>query len=339
MNRRCAVAALAAAPLFALRPAIGRAAERIPRVGLMLNTIAVADLGNPDKAGPAPRIIEEGLRARGWTPGRNIELAWKSVEGRFERWPEVVDQFIRMPVDVLVVFSDNAALAAMQRTKTLPIVMMTTGVAMRDGIVASLNRPGRNVTGISFEQPPELNGKRLALLKQAAPRVTRLAFLFDQPPERVGLPTIGPITQATAHQLGMSLLGVGFKSLEEVQPAFDEALRQGANAAAVPYGIRIYMAEFQERMHELAIRHRIPLMHFVPRYVESGGLMGYGFDDLESYRRVPYYVDRILRGAAPSDLPIEQPTKFELAINLKTARAIGLTLPRSLVAQADRVID
>ena len=334
-RRRFLAAVLAAT----WRPGFAQGTRTVPRVGLMLNTIAVADLGNPDKAGPAPKIIEDGLRALGWIPGRNIELVWKSVDGRFERWPQVVDEFVRLPVDVLVVFSDNAALVALQRTQSIPIVMLTVGAAVRDGVVRSLGRPGTNLTGFSFEQPPQLNGKRLALLKQAAPSISSVAFLAELPDEMKAHPGFSAETQAAARALGVALIGVGFKSEDQIEPAFADAVGKGANAVVVPYGIRLYKVDVQQRIHALAIRHRMPVMHYVPRNADSGGLMAYGFDDLDIYRRLPYFIDRILRGAKPSDLPIEQPTRFVLVINQRAAKAIGLAIPRSLLAQADRVIE
>ncbi len=279
---------------------------------------------------PAPRIIEESLRDLGWVEGKNVQLLWKSAEGRPERRPGIIDEFVRMPVDVLVVFNNESSRIALQRTRTIPIVA-TGGFLVEQGLVASLARPGGNLTGLSWEFRGS-QGKLLQLLKSAAPRTTRVAFIA-----RVGHGDFHPETLKAATDLGLSIFNVRFEGVE-FERAVEEAVRQGANGLVFRGTPQMQYREVQRKVHEVCFRHRLPAMHEHLPAVESGGLMGYSVDDELPYRRIPYFIDRILKGAKPAELPIEQVDKLELRLNLGTAKELGLTFPASLITQADRVV-
>ena len=305
---------------------------RLFRVALLANTIPTADLVNRVPSHPAPKIIEDGLRELGWIDGKNIQFVWRSAETRYERHPALVDELVRMKVDVIIAFGIGAHTAA-QRTKTVPIVMGTSG-AVEDGIAESLSRPGGNVTGMTLFVGDALDGKKLALLKEAAPRTTRVAFLDHAPSA-----PFSKTTRAAADALGISIFSIGAESPDKLESAFDEAIRSGADGILIEDSPIFHLRPHQQTIHRLAIRHRVPVMHSVLSATGTGGLMAYGSDILENYRRVPYYVDKILRGAKPGELPIMQPTKFELVINRKAANSIGLELPASLLAAADRIVE
>ena len=322
---------LCAAAVVATGVAHAQPGDRLPVVGI------VADF-------PQVAVIRDGLRKRGWVDGNTVRILWKEPKGQLDLAQGIIEEFVRVPVSVMVVFTDAAALVAVRITKVIPMVMLTTGAVVEDGLVASLGRPDRNLTGLSFEAPREITGKGLALLKAMAPRVRRVGYLIE---------TIGPRgaseheTRATAREtreaavsLDMQLHPLFFgSSAPELDRALKEALDLGVDGLLVSEGVLITQAEHQKRIHEVAHRHRLAVLHSVLTGVDTGGLMGYGLNFEAFIRRVPYFVDRILRGARPADLPIEQPSTLELVVNRSAARAIGLTLPQSLLVQATRVIE
>lgn len=288
------------------------------------------------------RQIDAGLRELGWIDGANVRILWKTPEGRLDRAQAIIEEFVRTPVDVLVVFTDAAGSVAVRATRTIPIVMLTTGSVVEDGLIASLARPDRNLTGLSFDAPRELTGKRLGFLKAMAPRTTRVAFLIETigtRGEHEARATI-PETRAAAHALGISVVPVVFESsISALDKALAQALELGADGLLVSEGVMLAVPEHQGRIHAFAARHRLPALHSIVRAADSGGLMAYGLDFPAFIARLPFFIDRILRGTKPSDLPVEQPMRFRLVINRQAARAIDLAVPQSLLVQADRAID
>jgi putative ABC transport system substrate-binding protein len=277
----------------------------------------------------------EGMRVLGYVEGQNLVLEYRGVEGQYERFPDLVAELVRLKVDVLMVPSTAAALAAKQVTSTIPIVMIGMGDPVGSGLVASLARPGGNITGLSI-MAPGLIGKQLEFLKEVLPTVSRVAVLWNPA-------SPGHALAVREAEVAAQAVGVQLQLLEARGPdAFDSAFAAMTSAhagALLVLGDRIF---YQHRrwLAELAATSRLPTMHSTQcrAFVEAGGLLCYGTSLQDSWRRAAYYVDRILKGAKPADLPVEQPTKFELVINLKTANELGLTIPPSLLFQADEVI-
>jgi putative ABC transport system substrate-binding protein len=302
-------------------------------VGYLANTVPVKDLIERIPSHPAAKLFEDGMRGLGWVDGRNVEIVWRSAEGQYERHAALVDELLAMNVDVIVAFGPGVVAAA-RKTRTVPIVMGAIG-SVSETDVGSLSRPAGNITGITLEVGPTLDGKRLSLLKEVTPTTRRVAFLCQS--------VLGtPLTQETlaaARSLGISVLALEEPSADRMVEAFAEASRRGADGMLVTDWPSYHAPKVQVAMHELATRHRLPVIHSILSAADTGGLMSYGSDILDNYRRVPYFVDRILRGAKPADLPIEQPTQFRLIVNLRAARAIGLSLPVSFMAQADRIVE
>jgi putative ABC transport system substrate-binding protein len=281
----------------------------------------------------------QALRELGYVEGKNITFEIRSAEGRFERFPELAAELIRLKVDVLVATSTPEAVAFKNATKTIPIAFYTGSDPIEVGLVKSLARPGGNITGVTIISA-ELIGKRLELLTAAIPKLSRVAVLWNSPSLRPGgtskessqwNPSLEP-----ARQLGLELHSMEVRKPDEFNDAFKEAIRAGSTAVAVQLSPLI--AANQNRIVELTAKYRLPTIYPREDFVDSGGLMSYGADRKEPYKRLAVLVDRILRGAKPADLPVEQPTKFELVINLKTAKQIGLNVPPNVLARADRVI-
>lgn len=334
--RRRSVLAVVACLLVARVAASER--RRLPRVGIVANSVPLSQWTGAEPAsaeGPpnAAQAIRDGFKQRGWTDGKDIVLVWRSAEGRLEQLPAIFAELVRLPVDIVIAIGPGVA-EALKATETTPIVFLNSAGVAEAGLVRSLARPNRNVTGFSFEAPPALDGKRLQLLSQAAPRVRRVALLGEA--RRGG--TL-PATESAAATLGLDLFEAVFDSPEDIEPCLNSALRRGADGVLVRDGVWVYWVKHQRTINRFAVRHRLPLIHSVPAGAQEGGLLGYGVDTLAGYRRLPYFVDRILKGAKPSDLPIEQPSKPELVLNLRTAKEIGLSIPAALLLQADRVIE
>jgi putative ABC transport system substrate-binding protein len=302
--------------------------DKIARIGFLSLDLA----GNPR----GTDSFKQGLRELGYVEGRNIHIEFRTAERRFERFPTLVAELVALKVDVIVAPNVVAAQAAQQTTKTIPIVFAGVADPISDGLVASLARPGGNVTGLS-NLSPDLVGKRLQLLAQTVPGIRRVAFLWQPGSgmERTDQDTLKD-AQTAAQTLGVALAVVEARGPADLDGAFAAMTREGANALTV-LGTPMFFAE-RERLVALAIRHRLPGMFSTRQFVVAGGLMSYGasLDDL--LRRSATYVDKLLKGAKPAELPVEQPTKFELIVNLKTARTLGLTVSPSALALADEVI-
>lgn len=280
------------------------------------------------------QAFRQGLRDLGWVEGTNIRLEYRFADGREERLPGLVAEFISLRVDVIVVTVTTDAVPAAKATKTIPIVMASTGDPVGSGLVASLVRPGGNVTGLT-QIATDLAPKRLELLKEIAPGHSRLAVLWN-PQDPVSQSSWQEI-QLPARQLGMELDSLDVRSGDPLDVAFAHAINAKDNAVTV-----LPAADFvvqRERIAEFALANQLPSIFYLPEFVRSGGLMSYGPDRADLFRRAAIYVDKILKGAKPGDLPVEQPIKFDLAINLKTAKALGLAVPRDLLLGAAEVIE
>jgi len=274
----------------------------------------------------------QGLRELGWVEGRNVIIEYRWAEGRDERFAEIVSEFVRLKVDVIVT-SGGAVLAAMQATSTIPIIFATANDPVGSGFVASLARPGGNVTGLS-NQAPDLAGKRLEILREVVPNLRRLAIMGN-----IGNPSIaieiGEV-HATARSLGLDAATLEIRRTEDIAIAFD-TLKGRADAlylATDPFVIANRI-----RINTFALTARLPAIYPARDFVDVGGLVSYGSNIPNRFRRAAGYVDKILRGGKPGDMPVEQPTKFDLVINLTTAKALGLTIPPTLLARADEVIE
>ena len=290
-------------------------------------------LGTTQEQEPLLEAFLEAMRALGYVEGQNLVMEYRAAEGQYERLPDLAAELVRLKVDVLLAMNTPAALAAKHATTTIPIVMTGVAYPVGSGLVASLARPGGNITGLASLQH-ELIGKRLELLKAVLPTVSRVAVLWNpaNPAHAVAVREADVATQA----LGVQLHLVEARGPDAFDRAFAAMTRAHAGALLVLGDPLVF--EHRRRLVELAVRSRLPTMHNIRPYVEAGGLMAYGPRTTDLRRRAAVYVDKILKGAKPADLPVEQPTTFELIINLKTAEALGLTMPPTLLFQADEVI-
>jgi putative tryptophan/tyrosine transport system substrate-binding protein len=283
----------------------------------------------------APRIeaFRHGLRDLGYVEGRNIIIEYRFAEGQADRLPELVADLVRLQVDVMVIDGNLAIRAAQHATMTIPIVIAVSGDPVGEGFVASLAQPGGNITGLSLLQPA-VSGKRLELLQEAVPKLSHIAVLWNP---AVSSSTLAfKETQTAAHALGLQLQSLEVRRPDEFDQAFAAMTREHADALVV-ISNELFLGH-RRQLAELTVRHRLPAMFHLREYAEAGGLMAYGADAADMYRRAATYVDKILKGTTPADLPVEQPTKFTFVINLKTAKALGLTIPPTLLFQADEVI-
>jgi putative ABC transport system substrate-binding protein len=330
IDRRTFVGAVAGALLASPFTAEAQLAAKIARIGYL----------NVNAASANPRLFEafrQGLRDLGYVEGRNLLIEFRSAEGKSERLQVLAAELVTLRVDVFVTGGGTlAALAAQRATGSIPIVFNSVGDPVASGLVASLARPGANITGLSLLFP-ELVGKCLELLKQAVPGVGRVAVLF-QPgavPERSERDILKG-AEVAAQALGVRLQTVEARGPADLDRAFADMVRARADALTV-LSTPMFLSE-RRRLADLAAARRLPTVFSFREYVEAGGLMSYGPDVADMSRRSATYVDRILKGAKPGDLPVEQPTKFELVINLKAAKDLGLTIPQSVLARADEVI-
>src|SRR5262245_14619778 len=310
------------APTVAAQPL-----EKPHRVGVLWPSNASAN--------PMFDAFVHGLRDLGWVDGKNIMIELRSAEGRADRLPDLAADLVRLKVDVILTGSTPAALAAKKATGTIPIVMGTSGDPVRLGLVASLARPGGNVTGLAYDESLQSSIKMLELLKETIPNARRVAVLTN-PGNPAHVAATREVSGA-ARSRGIQLQFVEARDLRDFDTAFAAMTRERAGAAMV-----ITEALFTRHLPELrdlAAKSRLPVMYGQRLYPEAGGLMSFGVDLHDGFRRAAAYVDKILKGARPSDLPIEQPTKYELVINLKTARALSLTIPQAVLARTDQFID
>ena len=282
---------------------------------------------------PSVKVLREGLRSAGWVEGQNLTLDVRYPGEQYGRLPDMAAELIKLRVDVLVTMGTPATLAAKAATTTTPIVMESLSDAVRIGLVSNLARPGGNVTGVSGFAP-ELSGKRLELIREILPRAERIAVLTNRE-NPATLPVVSA-TEAAAQQLRMKLRIFDVRRAGDLPAAF-EAMRRESSDALVVIADPFLFAERPQTV-QLAARHRIPAVYEFRLFPEAGGLLSYGPLAQQRFQRMAVYVDRILRGARPGDLPIERPTTFELVVNLKAATALGLTLPPALLQRADEVI-
>jgi ABC-type uncharacterized transport system substrate-binding protein len=289
--------------------------------------------GSASSSPRAPEAFREGLRELGWVEGRNIVIDYRFAEGRFDRLPDLAAELVRLKVNVIVAWPTPPAIAAKNATGTIPIVMIGVGYPIELGLIASLARPGRNVTGLSFNVGEEI-GKGLELLKETLPKVRRVAILSN--PANPGHAPAVSIVQAAARSLGLQLQLLEAREPNQLEGAFAAMAKDRVEALLV---VTDSMFIFQRaRLADLAVKNRLPAMFGVREFVDAGGLMSYGVSVPDLMRRAATFVDKILKGAKPADLPVEQPTKFELVINLKTAKALSLTIPPSVLGRADEII-
>jgi putative ABC transport system substrate-binding protein len=305
---------------------------KIPRVGILF-------IGGRDQ--PHLESFKQGLRERGYTEGKNIVLEYRYAEGNVDRLPSLAAELVQLKVDVIVTTSGNSARAAAETTKTIPIVLTTGADPVKTGLAESLAKPGRNVTGLSLIEE-DLSGKRLEILKETFPKMTRMAYLWNpvavsySPASRTsGNLSYDQVEKATK-TVGVQLLSYKVRTLTEIEKAFADMTKVRPHALLVLQSP--VMTLNSKRIVELALQQHLPGMYPSNQFAQEGGLMAYGPVIAELYRRAATYVDKILKGANPGDLPVEQPMKFELVINLKTAKQLGLTIPPNVLARADRVV-
>jgi len=327
MDRRTFLGVIAGSLLAAPLAAEAQQAAKAPRIGFLGFNLAT----NPH----LHEAFRQGLRDLGYVEGRNLVIEYRDAEGKLERLPALAAELVALKVDVIVAASIQPALAAKQATRTLPIVFASAGDPVSSGLVTSLARPGGNVTGLSL-LAPELDGKRLELVKQAVPRVSRVAVLW-QPgflSESMEKDLLSR-AEVAARALGVQPQFVEARGPADFDRAFSEMTKARAGALTV-LGSTMFLIE-RRRLVDLAAKNRLPAVYSLREFVDVGGLMSYAPNLADLYRRAATYVDKILKGAKPGDLPVEQPTKFELVINLKTANALSLTIPQSLRAQAELI--
>ncbi len=302
-------------------------APKIAKIGVFVSA-------TPAATAHLIEAFRKGLRELGHVEGKTFVLEPRYGEAKAERHPELARELVRLKVDVILASTDQPIAAVKQQTQTIPIVMATSSDPVGTGFVASLARPGGNVTGLSIIAP-ELSGKRLELLKEAVPGLSRVAFIWS--PDVRGAVLDYKETEGAARSLRLQLQSVEVLRAEDLDRAFSAITEQRAQALVVPAPNPILFAN-RGQIASFALRNRLPSMYAIREYVDAGGLMSYGPSVADLYRRAATFVDKILKGAKPADLPVEQPTRFELVINLKTAKALGITFPQSILIRADQVI-
>jgi putative tryptophan/tyrosine transport system substrate-binding protein len=328
MSKKVVGLAICAVLLVLDIPTNAQQAKKVPRIGYLSSS---ADPYTPE---PRFEAFRQGLRDLGYIEGKNILFESRYAEGKQDRFPSLVAELVELKVDVLLLTTLPAIRAAKQATKTTPIVMVTVQDPVATGLVDSLAHPGGNVTGLTTLMR-DLGGKRLELLKEVVPRISRAGVLWDGE-------DVGSVIALKEYETAARALKIQLQSLEvrgptpDFEGAFETAAKGRANALINVRSPMIY--RYPKQIADLAIKRRLPLMCEGSQHVEAGGLMSYSANDADLYRRAATYVDKILKGTKPADLPVEQPTKFELVINLKTAKQIGLIIPQSVLFRADRVI-
>ena len=327
MERRAFVTALGLSLLAAPARVLAQQAPRVPRVGYLFSF-------TPSAGRQLWEACRQGLRELGYAEGRNIILEPRWADGHHERLAELASDLVRLKVDVLVSAATPASRAAKAATSSIPIVFVAVAEPMRAGLVASLARPGGNVTGVSL-LTPELSGKRLQLLTDVLPGVRRVAVLTN--PDNLSHVVFLEETRVAAQALGLEVQPLEARRLDEIEQALHA--RAGKAVTAVIVFDDPVIWSHRRRIVALAAERRLAVMYGYRDFVDEGGLMSYGPDRIDLYRRTAIYVDKILKGATPGDLPVEQPTKFELVVNRKTARAHGLTIPPPLLQQADHILE
>jgi ABC-type uncharacterized transport system substrate-binding protein len=298
--------------------------KKVPRIGFLAS-------GSPSSFAAQTEAFRQGLRELGYVEGQNIGIEYRYAEGRTDRFAELATELVRLKVDVIVTASTPGVLAAKEASSTIPIVFGAINDPVASGLVASLARPGGNITGLT-NLSPDLDGKRLELLKEAFPKVTRVGYLWNPDAPGTGLTGM----QAAASGLGVQLQSLEARTANDFDSAFEAALKERAHALiTLPSPL---INTHHKRVVDFATKSRLPAIYPRNEFVETGGLMSYAPDLSANYRRAAIFVDKILKGTKPADIPVEQPKKFEFIINLKAAKQIGVTIPPNVLARADRVI-
>src|SRR5713226_8197660 len=329
MYGRAFLGTMAGGLLAAPRAAEAQPSGKVPRVGYL-------SIFSPSNPYPPSEAFWQGLHDLGWIEGQNISIERRFAEGKAQRLPDLAVELVRLRVDLIFAESTPAAREVKQATTTIPIVFSPIADPIGSGLVANLARPGGNITGITF-MAPELGGKRLELLKQAVPGMIRVGVLSHPgDPSEATVKSVLEQTEAAARALGVQILHLEVQGPNDFDRAFAAMSRERVGGLIlIPSAMFV---DERRRVVNLMVKDRLPAMFYFREFAEAGGLMSYGPNFRELWRRAATYVDKILKGAKPGDLPIEQPTKFELVINLKTAKALGLTIPQSLLLRADEVI-
>lgn len=299
---------------------------KIPRIGFQADSPFASIAGRVEG-------FRQGLRELGYMEGKDIVIEWRSSEGKFERRPEIAAELVRLKPDVIVSSGPTVTRALREITTTIPIVMGQDVDPVGNGFVASLAKPGGNITGLS-NLASEMNGRKLGLMKEIVPKLSRMAIVGNSTVPGDALALRETVLAAAAHQIYLIYLDV--QDTKDIEPAIRGAAKGHADALMV-FANPIFNLQ-RRQVTDLVIKHRLPATYNQPEYVEAGGLMTYGTHYPELFRRAATYVDKILKGAKPADLPVEQPKKFEFIVNLKAAKQIGLTIPPNVLARADRVI-
>ena len=300
--------------------------KKVHRIGFLGASTPSAISGRLD-------AFRQGLRERGYVEGKNIVIEYRYAEGKLDRLPALAAELVSLKVDVMVLAGPASIHPAKEATNTIPIVMANDADPVGSGVIASLARPGGNITGLS-NLAPEMGGKRLELLKEIVPSLGRVAVLGTS--STAGTAQVLQEIELAAGVFKLRLQYLDVPGPKDIETAFREARKGRADAALVLQG-GVFNSQ-RKQIAALAVKSQLPAIYHAPEYVEDGGLMSYGVSVTDLYRRAATYVDKILKGAKPADLPVEQPTKFELVINLKTAKQMGLTIPANVLARADRVI-
>ncbi len=326
MSKKIFAITLASVILLSVCRAEAQQPTKIPRIGYLTGVSLSAD---------SPRVegFRQGLRELGYVEGKNIIIEYRYADGKFDRLPALAAELVRLKVDMIVTAGATNTRAAKEATTTIPIVMAQDPDPVGSGFVASLARPGGNITGLS-SLTADLSGKRLELLKEILPKLSRLAVLGTS--ASPGMAQQLRETERAAGAFGMQFQFLDILDPKDIGAEFRAATKWRADAVLVLRGP--VLTSQRTQVVELAVKSRLPATYPETEYVEAGGLMSYGVSNIDLFRRAAYYVDRILKGAKPADLPVEQPTKFELIINLKAAKQIGLTIPPNVLARANKVI-
>jgi putative ABC transport system substrate-binding protein len=305
----------------------GQPAGKMPRIGYLVQN-------SFQTSRPTVAAFGAGLREHGWIEGQNVAIEYRFGDGNVDQLPALVSELIRLKVDVIVTTSSGTTWAAKDATKTIPIVMAASANALGEGLVSDLARPGGNITGMTFMAGPEIAGKQLQLLKEVAPAATLVAVLTN--PTNRSHAAFANEVKVAARSLGAQVQVLAASNPDQLNIAFAAATKEHA-AALLVLTDSMFVGQ-QQRVADLAARNRLPAMYSQREFVDAGGLLSYGPSLTDMYRRAATHVDKLLRGAKPGDIPVEQPTKFELVINLKTAKALGLTIPQSVLLRADEVV-
>jgi putative ABC transport system substrate-binding protein len=325
-NLKC-IGIVAIAFTLALWGAVTEAQQqaKLPKIGWLGAT--------PARPGGGPEVIRRDLRALGYVEGKNIAIEPRYADDKLDRLPALADELVRLRVDVLVASSTPAAIAAKNATRAIPIVFYNVADPVAAGLIDSLARPGGNITGVT-NIVAVLAGKRLELLKETVPKLSRVAVLWN--PQDPSSALQWKESQLPARELGLQLHSMQVSSADKYENAFKEAIK--ARSAAIAVTHHSLAASNQKQIADLAAKNRLPAIYGRGDYVDSGGLMSYGPDQAESYRRIAVFIDKILKGTNPSEIPVEQPMRFELVFNLKAAKQIGLTIPPNVLVRAQIVI-